>query len=165
MILSFNVQEWIAVIGVACTLLSVVIIPLFKTIKKKRYKYLSTINKVQDISIQTNKTLKTIENINDNISGMKNEILDINEKINDMKKTTSEFEVQQLKYMINDAFYSFNSIEDIPDEVLINASQCCDIYIGKGLNHETGARCKLIYEELERRQEKLAHHKEGGKYE
>ena len=88
MILSFNVQEWIAVIGVACTLLSVVVIPLFKTIKKKRYKYLSTINKVQDISTQTNKTLKTIEKINDNIAGMKNEILDINDKINDMKKNT-----------------------------------------------------------------------------
>ena len=41
---------------------------------------------------------------------------------------------------------------DIPQEVLVNASECCDSYLSKGLNHEVGARCKIIYKEIERRE-------------
>ena len=162
MILALTGQEWIALLGVICTILSVVVIPVAKFVKKKRDQYLNTIKTVQYMSKGADETLKAINNIKDDINEMKSGMEDINNQFKEMKEKTDKFETQQLKYMINDAFYSFNGIEEIPDEVLINASQCCDIYVGKGLNHETGARCKLIYAELERRQKKLATHKEEG---
>ena len=55
--------------------------------------------------------------------------------------------------MINDVYNGYGKAENIPYEMLLNASQCCEIYVeDKHLNHEIGARCKLINEELERRQ-------------
>lgn len=162
MILSLTGQEWIALLGVICTLLSVVVIPVFKVLKKKRDQYMGSLKKVQAMSEQANETSQTLKDIKNDIKDIQKDMKDINNKVEEMQEKTSAFETQQLKYMINDAFYSFNGIEEIPDEVLINASQCCDIYVGKGLNHETGARCKLIYAELERRQKKLAEHKEDG---
>lgn len=69
-----------------------------------------------------------------------------------IKKQFDKFEVHQLKYIINDAFFGYKTVMEIPQEVLINASECCDSYLSKGLNHEVGARCKIIYKEIERRE-------------
>ena len=166
MILTLSSQEWIALLGVFCTVLTVIVIPIFKALKKKRDNYIGSLQKLNNVASGLESTVKKIDDMSTDITNLKEDMENLTDQISDMQEKTEKFEVQQLKYMINDAFYSFNNIEEIPDEVLINASQCCDIYVGKGLNHETGARCRLIYEELERRQSRLAHRKqEGDKHE
>jgi hypothetical protein len=56
-----------------------------------------------------------------------------------------EFSTQNLKYMINDAYFCYDSIEDIPDDILLNACECCDIYVYKrNKNHEIRPRCERL---------------------
>lgn len=76
------------------------------------------------------------------------------------KKQFDKFEVHQLKYIINDALFGYETVDEIPQEVLVNASECCDSYLSKGLNHEIGARCKIIYKEIERRELEKSQQKE-----
>lgn len=166
MILTLSSQEWIALLGVFCTVLTVVVIPIFKALKKKRDTYVNSLRTLASTTKGLENVCKKIDVIDSDLKEIRKDVSELTDSVQDMKEKNETFETQQLKYMINDAFYSFNNIEEIPDEVLINASQCCDIYVGKGLNHETGARCRLIYEELERRQSRLAHRKqEGDKHE
>lgn len=80
------------------------------------------------------------------------------ERIEELSETFELFaarfdhlETTQLRYMINDAFLGYNNIHEVSDEQLLNAADCCDIYLSKGLNHKTGAKCKLIAEEVEKR--------------
>lgn len=102
---------------------------------------------------------KQLTGIQESLSDIKEDqnIIKYNQQVQDsrlkqLEKRYDALETQQLKYIINDAFFSCNGhVEDMPYEVLVNAAECADIYIKKGLNHETGARCKIIYAELERR--------------
>ena len=85
-------------------------------------------------------------------------INEINKNQQDLRQRYSEFEnkfdhleTQELRYMINDSFLGYGNIHEVPDDQLLNAADCCEVYLNKGLNHATGARCKLIAEEVERR--------------
>ena len=54
--------------------------------------------------------------------------------------------------MINDAYFGYTNIHEIPDDILTNACECCEIYVNKRHhNHEIKPRCKLMWEEQERR--------------
>lgn len=87
----------------------------------------------------------------------------IEEKINTTCQTVEDLEskfdlmdTQFLKYRITDAFYGYGGLANIPYEVLVGASQCGELYMRKGLNHEIGSQVKLINEELENRQRQKA---------
>lgn len=162
MLLALSLQEWTALMGVFCTIITVVIVPVYKILKSKKEKHINSLKQLNKVVKKVEEVSNIIDNVNSNVSSLTDDVANLASEVKDLKRKTDIFETQQLKYMINDAFYGFDCIEDIPDEVLINASQCCDIYVSKGLNHETGARCKLIYAELERRQNKLAYHKKEG---
>ena len=158
---SLTVGEWTAIVGMIITALCSIIIPLAKFFNKKKQQYEQTIQKVKKIEQQVDQMISKIDNmatICDTLNDMQSQISATYQALNIQ---IDRFEVQQLKHIINDAFLGYDDITHIPDEVLIGASQSCDIYVGKGLNHETGARCKLIYEELERRQRVRAHAQEG----
>lgn len=166
MILGIGWQGWTAIIGAACSLITVIVIPSYKYFKKKRDQYNNTITGLHNISSSLNKIDGNLVEVGRQLQKNESDVEALSEKVADLQRKTDIFETQQLKYMINDAFYGYSSIEEIPYEVLMNASQCCDIYVGKGLNHETGARCRLIYQEIERRQQAIVHHEqEGGNHE
>ena len=164
--LTTTIGEWTALVGVALSLLTVIVFPVMKYLNKKRKEYNQTVNGLLDVTQGLNNASEAVREMSKEVAEVKTSINDLSNDLQDLREKTSIFETQQLKYMINDALFGYDCIEDIPDEVLLNASQCCVIYIGKGLNHETGAKCKLIYKELERRQaEKIRHKTEGENHE
>lgn len=134
------------------TLLTVIFIPFCVKMKKRvkeAQKNRQTIEQIPTALASIDKKLTNLEN---NIEELKDEQNHIITQQEEQEKRFSQLETMQLKHMINDAFYGYGSVRDIPDEELISASQCADLYLAKGLNHETGARCEIIYEELKRRQ-------------
>ena len=138
-----------AIIGLSLTALSTIFIPILK----KRY------NKKKKKEEKEKKNETIINSIPECLKALQEENKTIKDMINDIKKhqqytqnELEQYQIQTLKYMINDAFFGFNNIHEIPYETLIIAAEGCDIYVGKGYNHEVGARCQLIYQEIERRQ-------------
>lgn len=158
---SLTIGEWTAVIGAITTLICSIIIPLLKFINKKKKQYENTIKKILKLETEVDEITNKINNIATICSQLSDLQSQASETYKALMTQMDRFETQHLKHVINDAFLGYDCIEDIPDEVLIGASQSCDIYVGKGLNHETGARCKIIYKELERRQMLRAHVQEG----
>jgi hypothetical protein len=83
---------------------------------------------------------------------MYKKIVELNMKVEDNGSTLArflidydDFTTQNLKYMINDAFFSYHSIKEIPEEILINACECCEIYVNKKQkNHEIRPKCLLL---------------------
>lgn len=138
-----------AIIGLSLTALTGLLIPMLKARQKKKKK--------QEDKDRRNETV--INSIPGHLQALQEENKTIKEMINEIKSQQEntqveleQYQIQTLKYMINDAFFGFNNIHEIPYETLIVAAEGCDIYVGKGYNHEIGARCQLIYQEIERRQ-------------
>lgn len=149
MILALEVGEIVAIIGIALSLLTSLFIPCYKSGKKKwdrkkqkekeRNDNLDALpSKLNDLQTENKKILKLVQDL-----AIKQERSD---------QEFERYQIQNLKYMINDAFFGYNNVHEIPYETLIVAAEGCDIYIGKGLNHEIGARCQIIFEEIQRRQ-------------
>lgn len=102
-----------------------------------------------------------IDNMDKNVKAILKRQKEQDENIEKLQENNERLEVQQLRYMINDSFLGYDSIDLVPDDLLLNAAECCKIYLDKGYNHLTGTRCKIISEEINRRVENKA--KGGGK--
>ena len=160
-----SVGEITAIIGAVLAILTSVIIPLYKYFNKKHKDYEKNVQKLVAVDKQVDSLISQIDKVTELCNTLAVAQTEMNNTCKDLLSKMDRFETQQLKHIINDAFLGYDCIEEIPDEILIGASQSCDIYVGKGLNHETGSRCKLIYKELERRQILKAHPQEGDHHE
>lgn len=160
-----SVGEITAIIGAVLAILTSVIIPLYKYFNKKHKDYEKNVQKLVAVDKQVDSLISQIDKVTELCNTLAVAQTEMHNTCKDLLSKMDRFETQQLKHIINDAFLGYDSIEEIPDEILIGASQSCDIYVGKGLNHETGSRCKLIYKELERRQILKAHPQEGDHHE
>lgn len=141
-----------AIVAAICAIITTILVPSFiflrKGYKKKKERHA--------LVVQLPNTLAEIK---EGISDIKvdQNVIKYNQQLGDqrmakLEKRYDALETQQLKYIINDAFFSCGGdLEKMPYEMLVNAAECAAIYLSKGLNHETGARCRLIYKELERR--------------
>lgn len=144
--------EFNAIIGAICAIITTILVPVLAYIFKQKRK-----NDERNATIDSMPS--TLDNIQKGIGDIKTDqnIIKFNQQTQDqaikaLEKRYDQLETQQLKYIINDAFFSCGGhVEDIPYEVLVNAAECANIYLAKGLNHETGARCRLIFQELQRR--------------
>lgn len=141
-----------AIVGTICAIITTILIPVvayFFKQKRKNTKRNEIIDAVPN----------ALDDIKTGISDIKEDqnVIKFNQQMQEknmksLEKRYDQLETQQLKYIINDAFFSCGGhVENIPYEVLVNAAECAEIYLAKGLNHETGARCHLIFEELRRR--------------
>lgn len=160
-----SVGEITAIIGAVLAILTSVIIPLYKYFNKKHKDYEKNVQKLVAVDKQVDSLISQIDKVTELCNTLAVAQTEMHNTCKDLLSKMDRFETQQLKHIINDAFLGYDCIEEIPDEILIGASQSCDIYVGKGLNHETGSRCKLIYKELERRQILKAHPQEGDHHE
>lgn len=144
--MSLSVQEWIAVVGVILSILTTIIVPLVKKYKKTQVQK-------NNKKIQDQKCLNEIPSLVTAVNTLK-------EQLDSFYQDYSEFSTQNLKYMINDAYFCYQDIADIPDDILTNACECCEIYVNKRhKNHEIRPRCEKLWNELERRAvEKGGHH-------
>lgn len=143
--LAVNMAELSGILGIVATVTTVFLVPFIKW-AKKRHKQIINDREERKETVRLLKKLKDqVGQIDDcvknNSSTLKNFIADYD-----------DFTTQNLKFMINDAFFTYHSVCEIPDEVLINACECCDIYVHKKQkNHEIKPRCRMLWEELERR--------------
>lgn len=144
-----DVNAWVAAL---CAVITTILIPIFCKWQKRR----KEAQQKDEAIVALPQQLDSIQNSLSDIKEDQN-IIKYNQQVQDkrlekLEKRYDALETQQLKYIINDAFFSCNGhVEDMPYEMLVNAAECADIYLKKGLNHETGARCKIIYAEMERR--------------
>jgi hypothetical protein len=82
-----------------------------------------------------------LETVDDN----NKKIEEFNSKFNEFLEDYDDFTTQNLKYMINDAFFGYENVHEIPLDVLTNACECCNIYVyKKQKNHEIRPRCELL---------------------
>lgn len=152
-----EVKIWVTIIIAIPTFILGTLLPIISS-KTKKYKQKRALQQ------KRNETIDSIparfdqleRKQNESEMNLRSEIQDIKEYQEESEKRFDIYETQDLKYKIIDAFYSAENISEVPYEVLLIASECCDIYRGKGLNHEIGAKCDIIYEEIERRQRKKA---------
>lgn len=136
--MSLSVQEWIAVIGVTLSILTTIIVPLVKKYKKTQVQ-------------KNNKKIQNQEILNE-IPGLVTAVNTLKEQLDSFYQDYSEFSTQNLKYMINDAYFSYKDVHEIPDDILTNACECCEIYVIKRhKNHEIRPRCNKLWDEQERR--------------
>lgn len=132
--------------------------------------YLKYSKKIKEKQTKKSQEKKKLSNVFDTVDKLVEKVDKIVESQEEIKEQYNSFaerfdslETQELRYMINDSFLGYDSIHEVPDEQLLNAADCCEIYLGKGLNHATGARCKLIAEEIEKRARIRAGVDEDGK--
>lgn len=148
-----DVKVWITIIIAFLTFCLGTLFPIIGS-KTKNYKEKKALQQKRNETINSipahfaRMEAKQVE-VEENL---RSEIQDLKETQEKSDKRFDIYETQDLKYKIVDAFYSAKSIQEVPYEVLLIASECCDIYKSKGLNHEVGAKCDIIYEEIERRQ-------------
>lgn len=136
-----TVGEIASIIGVGLSILTVLIIPLYKWTYAQRKEQERRGQSLEEIS-------RKVDNINKDIKDIKKE----QSKFNEFCEEYDEFFVQNLKYMINDSYVDYHNLAEIPDEKLINACECCEIYVTKKhLNHEIRPRCEQLWKERERR--------------
>lgn len=141
-----------AIVAAVCAILTTILIPLSVRLVKNR-------KKTQKRNEFIDELPSILSEIKEGISDIKEDqnVIKYNQQIQEknmksLENRYNQLETQQLKYIINDAFFSCGGhVENIPYEVLVNAAECAEIYLAKGLNHETGARCHLIFQELQRR--------------
>lgn len=143
--MSATILEWVGIIGGILTILTSISVPTFKWYKKKRSDRINrenrideNMNKISDLNIAVEKIVAH------------NESFDI--KMQNFIDDYVETSTQNLKYMINDAYFCYESVDKIPDDILLNACECCEIYVNKRKkNHEIRPRCELLWAELEHR--------------
>lgn len=140
-----TVTEIVGIVSTGILFITSIVLPIFVYLKAKKKAREQRDTVVDELP-------KTINEIHVAIKDVKSEVKEIKKKQDLMDQHLDTFETQNLKYMINDAYFGYDCVEDIPYEILLSAAQNCDLYIGKKLNHEIGARCNIIYHELERRQ-------------
>lgn len=150
--LALTTSEAIALVGLILSLLTVVLIPTIKWMRKKIVKYKKDMQQIQDNKKSAENNTAMIQKIDEKLEIMIENQINLEETLADYLEDYGEFTIQNLKYMINDAFFGYNNIHDIPDDVLLNACECCEIYVNKRHhNHEIKPRCKMLWDELERR--------------
>ena len=118
--------------------------------------------KKQQVIAQQQELPKVLKSIDERLIAIESKQNSSQEEIKELKEKFDHLETQELRYMINDSFLGYNNIHEVPNEQLLNAADCCEIYLAKGLNHATGARCKLIAAEIDRREKKRAEGKKDG---
>lgn len=137
--------EIASIVGVIATVTTVFLVPFSKWYSKKKKETIAEKEQVKKDRKQQQAMYEEINNLN-------KEVKKNGSTLNSFLTDYDEFTTQNLKYMINDAFFGYPTIHEIPDDILINACECCDIYVNKkNKNHEIRPKCLLLWEERERR--------------
>ena len=152
MFLTLSAGEITGLIGAITTIFTVFIVPIYRHIKKKKKMREEELERQKQRDIKIDALYNKISDIDVKLQDDCQKDTQIKETLDNFKDDYESFSTQNLKFMINDAYLSYASVHDIPEEILINACECCEIYVNKRhLNHEIHPRCKVLWKERERR--------------
>ena len=143
--LTITVAEISGIIGIVATVTTVFLVPFLKWHKKRK-------KQQEDDRLERQETLLLLKDLKSKVLVIDKGVAENSATLEKFLLDYDDFTTQNLKFMINDAFFTYDTVFEIPDEVLINACECCEIYVNKKhKNHEIKPRCRLLWEELERR--------------
>jgi hypothetical protein len=143
-----TVGEITGIIGACATVVTVFLVPIARAIKSHQKEKA----KEKEKQRKRDEKLDAIYNKMSTIDTNQQELNNIKTQFDNFLVDYDEFTTQNLKYMINDAFFGYENIHEIPNDVLTNACECCEIYVNKRhKNHEIRPRCELLWREQERR--------------
>ena len=143
--LTWSVGEISGVVGIAATLTTAFLVPFVKWWKKRK-------KEQDDKNAKQAARDAKLDTLCEVVGVIKHQVDKNCDILTNYINDYDEFTTQNLKYMINDAYFGYDDIHDIPDDVLTNACECCEIYVNKKhKNHEIKPRCRLLWEEQERR--------------
>lgn len=143
-----TVGEITGIIGACATVVTVFLVPIARAIKSHQKEKA----KEKEKQRKRDEKLDAIYNKMSTIDSNQQELNNIKTQFDNFLVDYDEFTTQNLKYMINDAFFGYENIHEIPNDVLTNACECCEIYVNKRhKNHEIRPRCELLWREQERR--------------
>jgi hypothetical protein len=143
-----TVGEITGIIGACATVVTVFLVPIARAIKSHQKEKA----KEKEKQRKRDEKLDAIYNKMSTIDTNQQELNNIKTQFDSFLVDYDEFTTQNLKYMINDAFFGYENIHEIPNDVLTNACECCEIYVNKRhKNHEIRPRCELLWREQERR--------------
>lgn len=152
MFLTLSAGEITGLIGAVTTIFTVFIVPIYRNIKKKKKMREEELERQKQRDIKIDALYNKISDIDVKLQDNCQKDIQIKETLDSFKADYESFSTQNLKFMINDAYLSYASVHDIPEEILINACECCEIYVNKRhLNHEIHPRCEILWKERERR--------------
>ena len=152
MFLALSVGEIIGLTGAITTVFTAFIVPIYRYIKNKKKLIREELERQKQRDNKISELCDKISNIDDRLKENAKRDIQIKDTLNNFKNDYKKFSVQNLKFMINDAYLSYPSVKDIPEEILINACECCEIYVNeRHLNHEIHPRCEVLWKERERR--------------
>lgn len=125
--------------------------PLCKWLHKKIERSNQRADTVDGLPEVLNKLAEDVEAIKESNISQSGEISRLSDSIDSLETQLLDFERQEIVREVNNTFYSFNSLKDIPDDILEDTLDSCEIYIRNGYNHNTRPKCELLAEEYNRR--------------
>lgn len=156
-LLSINLYSISLALGIIASVIGLMA-PIHKLIKEKVKKIKEQTSNLEQLPLQIQKLSRDINNIKENNEKQNEDINTINTKIDSIVMQITDFERQEIIREVNNTFYSFPSLEDIPDDILQDTLDSCEIYLRSGYNHNTKPKCELLQEEYNRRLAKEAKH-------
>ena len=128
-----TVGEITGIIGACATVVTVFLVPIARAIKSHQKEKA----KEKEKQRKRDEKLDAIYDKMSTIDSNQQELNNIKAQFDHFLVDYDEFTTQNLKYMINDAFFGYENIHEIPIDVLTNACECCEIYVNKRhKNHE-----------------------------
>lgn len=159
--LSLNAGEITGIIGAIATVFTVFIVPFVKWYKKRKIKIQEERLEQERVKQQQVDMIESINALSDAVEQISQNVNENGQKLAAFTEDQEAFTIQNLKFMINNAYLGYHSEHEIPYEVLVNACECCEIYVHKKhQNHEIHPRCERLWGELERRVTNRGDHNE-----
>lgn len=125
--------------------------PLAKLINAKIKKAQNQSKTIEALPQALQQLTDDIQDIKESNKQQNEEIANLNNKVDNLDRQLSDFERQEIVREVNNTFYSFDKLENIPDDILKDTLDSCSIYINNGYNHTTKPKCELLALEYNRR--------------
>lgn len=125
--------------------------PVYKFIKHKAQKAQKQSQTIDALPGALKQLSDDIQDIKDSNQKQNEQIATLNKKVDNLDKQLTDFERQEIVREVNNTFYSFKTLEEIPDDILHDTLDSCAIYLKNGYNHNTKPKCELLALEYNRR--------------
>ncbi len=155
--IQWSLSEISLALGILISIISL-LKPLYKWIKKKADKAQQNSQTLKQLPGQLNQISEDISSIKESSQKQNDDIAEVKKTVTKLQNQINDFERQEIVREVNNTFYSFPSLQDIPDDILQDTLESCEIYISNGYNHNTKPKCELLIEEYNRRLAKEAKH-------
>ena len=113
MFLALSVGEIIGLTGAMTTVFTAFIVPIYRYTKNKKKLRREELERQKQRDIKIGELCDKISNIDDRLKENTKRDIQIKNTLDNFKNDYKKFSIQNLKFMINDAYLSYPSVKDI----------------------------------------------------